>query len=156
VEGALPEWAGALLSALQFKRNTVKASTLILSLCAALSVLSGCSSPCESVCSSFNSCTITERSNKVDCTTFCEREQQFEETAAERGADTCKKEFDAHISCWETNIGDICNDESKKCEASATAWTDCMAKFCAVDANANDQACVPQDEGPARPALRGF
>jgi len=134
----------------------VKASPLILSLCAALFVLSGCSSPCESVCSSFNDCSLTERDHKVDCATFCDREQQFEETAAEKGADTCKKEFDAHIACWESNIGEICDAENTKCEASATAWVDCMAKFCAVDANATDQACVVQDEGPALPALSGF
>jgi hypothetical protein len=136
--------------------NTVKASPLILSLCAALFALSGCSSPCESVCSSFNDCEITQRANDVDCATFCSRVEQFEETAAATGADTCEKEFDAYISCWETNIGDICNAESKKCDAPLTAWTDCMAKFCAVEKNATDQACVPQDEGPALPALVGF
>jgi hypothetical protein len=134
----------------------VNASSLILSLCAALFVLSGCSTPCESVCSSFNECTIAERDHEVDCATFCDREQQFEEHAAKIGADTCKTEFDAHIACWETNIGQICDAESAVCEASATAWTDCMAKFCAVPANADDQACVPQDEGPALPALSGF
>lgn len=134
----------------------MKASPLILSLCAALFVLSGCSTPCESVCSSYNSCTVAQRDHKVDCATFCGREQQFEETAARARVDTCKKAFDAHLACWETNLGDICNAESTKCEASATAWTDCVAKFCAVEANASDQACVPQDEGPALPALRGF
>jgi hypothetical protein len=139
-----------------FKRTTVKASPLIFSLCAALFGLSGCSTPCESVCSEFNGCTLVERDHQVDCGTFCEREQQFEETAAEVGADTCKAEFDAHIACWEGNIENICDAENTTCEASATAWTDCMAKFCAVEANADDQACVPQDEGPALPALTGF
>ena len=134
----------------------MKASHLILSLCAALFALSGCSSPCEGVCSSFNDCTVAERDHKVDCATFCDREQQFEESAAAAGADTCKTQFDAHIACWETNEGDICNAESTACEASATAWTDCMATFCAVEANAEDQGCVPQDEGPALPALYGF
>jgi len=134
----------------------MKTSPLILSLCADLVVLSGCSTPCESVCSSYNSCAVTQRDHKVDCATFCDREQQLERSAAKTGADTCKKEFDAHISCWETNIGDICDAKSTKCEASATAWTDCVAKFCAVEANANDQACVPQDDGGALPALSGF
>jgi len=133
----------------------VKASPLILSLCAALLALSGCSTPCESVCSSFNSCTVKERDHKVDCATFCSREQQLEQSAAKAGADTCKKEFDAHIACWQNNIGDICNAESTKCEMSATAWTDCVAKFCAVPANATDQACVP-DEDAGVPALSGF
>jgi hypothetical protein len=132
----------------------VKASALILSLCAALVVLSGCSTPCGSVCASYNSCTIEQRDHKVDCATFCGREQQLEESAAKTGADTCKKEFDAHISCWQTNIRDICDAENTKCEASATAWTDCVDKFC--DANASDQACVPQNDGGAEPALSGF
>jgi hypothetical protein len=118
--------------------------------------LAGCSSPCESVCSSFNDCSLTERDHDVDCATYCDREQQFEEKAAEVGADTCKKEFDAHISCWEANIGDICNAEKEACEASAAAWVDCVARFCAVETNATDQACVPQDEGPAEPAMTGF
>jgi hypothetical protein len=147
---------GGRLSLHPFKRNTVKASPLILSLCAALLVLSGCSSPCESVCSDFNDCTVEERDHKVDCATFCDREQQFEESAAKAGADTCKTQFDAHLSCWETNIDEICDAEFTGCEASATAWIDCMAKFCAVPANTNDQACVPQDMGPAVPALSGF
>lgn len=134
----------------------MKASSLIVSLCAALLALSGCSSPCESVCASYNECTVAERDHKVDCATFCDREQQFEETAAAQGADTCQKEFEAHISCWEENIADICNAKNTQCAASATAWTDCMAKFCAVPANTNDQACVPQDEGPALPALSGL
>jgi hypothetical protein len=134
----------------------VKASALILSLCAALFGLSGCSSPCESVCASFNDCDIKQRANDVDCATYCDREQQFEETAEEAGADTCQAEFDAHIACWESNIDNICDAEDTKCAPSATAWTACVAKFCAVAGNEDDQACVPQDEGPALPALTGF
>lgn len=134
----------------------MNASPLILSLCAALVAVSGCSTPCESVCSSFNDCSLTERDHDVDCATYCGREQQLEESAAEAGADTCKAEFDAHIGCWETNIDAICDAESKACEASATAWTDCVGKFCAAGANADDQACVPQDDGPALPAMSGF
>lgn len=132
----------------------MKASLLVLLLCAA--ALSGCSSPCESVCSSYNDCTVAERDHKVDCSTFCDREEQFEESAAKVGADTCEAEFDAHLSCWESHIDDICDAENTQCEASATAWVDCMAKFCAVEANAENPACVPQDEGPALPALSGF
>jgi len=138
------------------KGTKVKASRLILSLCAALLALSGCSTPCESVCSSFNDCTVKQRDHKVDCATFCSREQQFEATAQKTGADTCKKQFDAHIECWQKNIGDICDAENMKCAASATAWSDCMAKFCAVEANATDQACVPADDGGGAPALSGF
>ena len=134
----------------------MKASSLILSLCAALFILPGCSSPCEDVCSSFNECSLTERDHKVDCGTYCDRVEQFEETAAGAGADACAAQFDAHITCWESNMADICNAESTVCEASATAWVDCVAKFCAVEANANDQACVPQDEGPALPSMTGF
>jgi hypothetical protein len=134
----------------------VKASSLILSLCAGLFALSGCSSPCESVCSSYNDCDIKDRANEVDCATYCEREQQFEETAEEAGADTCKAEFDAHISCWESNIDNICDAEDTKCAESATKWTACVAKFCAAPGNEDDQACVPQDEGPPLPALKGF
>jgi hypothetical protein len=101
--------------------------------------------------------------------TFCDREQQFEESAAKAGADTCKTQFDAHISCWETNIKDICNAESMVCTASKTAWEGCMEKFCAqshdgppdpedpdagptvVYDHADDYACDPPD-----PALSGF
>src|SRR5262249_20711653 len=135
---------------------------LILSLCAAIVALSGCSTPCESVCASFNACDIKQRDHKVDCGTYCGRVEQFEETAQKTGADTCKKEFDAHMSCWQSNIENICNAEDMKCEASATAWTDCVAKFCGVQkedmtyTNANDQACAPQDMGAPLPALSGF
>jgi hypothetical protein len=137
-------------------RNTVNALRLILSLCAVLVAVSGCSTPCESVCSSFNECTVAERDHKVDCATFCDRVDQFQASAEKAGADACKNEFDAHTACWESNIDNICNADDTKCAASGTAWTDCMAKFCAVEANAKDQACVPQDEGPALPALAGF
>ena len=134
----------------------MKASPLILSLCAA--VLSGCSTPCEGVCSSFNSCTVAERDHKVDCATFCGREQQFEQTAEKAGADTCKKEFDAHITCWQNNIANICDAENTKCEMSAQAWVDCVAKFCAVPANFTNPACVAPDDpdAGATPALSGF
>jgi hypothetical protein len=108
----------------------VKASPLILSLCAALVALAGCKTPCESVCSEFNDCSIAARDHKVDCRTYCEREEQFEEKAEETGADACATQFDEHISCWESNIDGICNAENTACEASATAWTDCVAKFC--------------------------
>jgi hypothetical protein len=146
------KWASAFPA-----RHTVNASRLILSLSAALLfAVSGCSTPCETVCSTFNDCPLNKRDHDVDCTTFCGREQQFEETAAKAGVDTCKKQFDAYISCWETNSADICDAKNTKCDATLTAWTDCMATFCAVAANATDQACVPQDEGPALPALEGF
>ena len=137
-------------------RNTVNAACFILALCASLVVLAGCSTPCESVCASFNECSISERDHDVDCGTFCGRVDQFQETATQTGADACVAEFDAYIGCWETNLSDICNAENTACDASVQAWIDCMAKFCAVEANTHDQACVPQSEGPAVPALRGF
>jgi hypothetical protein len=124
--------------------------------CVALIGLVGCSTPCESVCASFNDCPIDKRNHDVDCPTYCDREQQFEETAAKTGADTCKTQFDAYISCWDSNIGDICNAESTKCDESEKAWVACVGKFCAVDANATDPACVPQDMPPALPAMAGF
>jgi len=57
--------------------------------------------------------------------------EQFEATAAKVGADTCAKEFDAYIACWEKNLANICSAASTTCDAPATAWIDCMAKFCA-------------------------
>lgn len=146
------------------ERHTVNASRLILSLSAALFLaISGCSTPCESVCSSFNDCPIDKISHDVDCSTFCGRVEQFQQTAASSKADTCQTEFDAYISCWEKNIADICNAENTQCEEPRTAWTGCMAKFCAVPANFNDQACVVQEDDPATPevepalpALEGF
>jgi len=141
----------------QTPRYIVNASHLIRSLSAAiLLAVSGCSTPCESVCATFNDCPISKRNHDVDCPTFCGREQQFEEKAAATGADTCQSQFNAYISCWDTNSANICDAKNTSCDASLTAWTDCMAKFCAVEANATDQACVAQDEGPALPALKGF
>lgn len=134
----------------------MKASSLMFLMGAALFALSGCSTPCESVCADFNDCEISERDHDVDCPTYCDREQQFEDTASKAGADTCKTQFDAYISCWESNVANICDAENTQCDATLTAWTDCVATFCAIEANANDQACVPQDEGPALPALGGF
>jgi len=137
-------------------RYTVK-SPLILSLCAALLAIAGCSTPCEDACEEFNACPIDKRSYEIDCSTFCYRAtEQFEASASAAGASTCQAEFDKYISCWETNISDICNAENTKCDADGKAWTDCMAKFCAVEANAKDSACVIQDEGPALPALEPF
>lgn len=140
-------------------------SRLILSLSAALSLfVVGCSSPCESVCSSFNECALDQRDHDVDCPTYCGRVEQFQEKAASSSADTCQTEFDAYISCWETNIADICNAENTKCDESLAAWTGCVAKFCAIEANATDQACAPlgddpdtpEVEPPGVPALEGF
>lgn len=92
----------------------------------------------------------------MDCGTFCLREEQFEEAAKAGGGDSCETQFDAYISCWDSNSGDICNKESTVCDETLTAWVDCMAKFCAVEANATKPECVPQDEGPALPSLDGF
>lgn len=127
----------------------MNASRLILSLSTALSLfVIGCSSPCESVCASFNECELDERDHDVDCATYCGRVEQFQEKAASSGADTCQTEFDAYVSCWETNIADICDAENTKCDASLTAWTGCVDKFCAIEANATDQACVVVGDDP--------
>lgn len=142
----------------------MKTKALIVSLCAVLFGVAGCSSPCESACSSFNECELSKRDHDVDCSTFCAREQQFEEDAAAAGGDTCKTQFDAYISCWDSNVDKICDAEAKTCDESLTAWIDCMGKFCAVEANVKNPACVPQDpdeEGNppdplALPALAGF
>ena len=135
----------------------MKASCLILSLFATLvPVLSGCSSPCESTCATFNECPLDKRDHDVDCPTFCSREEQFEEAAASQSLDTCNKEFTSYISCWETNSAEICDAANTKCDASLTAWTECMKKFCAVEKNFTDQGCVAQEMGPALPALAGF
>ena len=135
----------------------MKVSRLIFALSTALfSAASGCSTPCESVCSSLNDCALDKRAYDMDCANFCGRVEQFQEKATDTGADTCQTQFDAYTSCWETNIADVCDAENTACESSRTAWTDCMAKFCAIEANATDQACVAQEEGPALPALDGF
>ena len=146
------------------ERKPVKAKILMISLCAISLFASGCSSPCESACASFNDCELSQRDHDVDCSSFCAREEQFEEDASASGGDSCATQFDAYISCWDSNVDKICDKESTSCDESLTAWTDCMGKFCAVEANVKNHACVPQDPDDmgnppdplALPALAGF
>lgn len=51
------------------------------------------------------------------------------------GVGSCSAEYDAHLSCWMENLGEICAG-SIPCAESGAAWTECMTSFCAANAEA--------------------
>ncbi len=130
--------------------------TLILTLASGLLLLSGCSTRCEAVCAEANTCTLAQREHRVDCYNFCFNVSQFEQRAKAAGADACATEFDAHLTCWQTNKAQLCTPKSEVCLQSSTAWTDCLAKFCADEANIKDPACVDYGEDGVYPSFSGF
>jgi hypothetical protein len=111
----------------------------------ALLMLASCSEPCVSVCERYNSCTVADHDHIFDCPNFCGNVREHEKAA---GADSCKAEFETHLSCWQTNLADICNPDSTVCVASGTAWIDCLTTFCAKEENASSKACQAGDPTP--------
>ncbi|MDY7225633.1 hypothetical protein [Hyalangium rubrum] len=119
-----------------------------------MTLITGCSSKCEAVCSEANACGITERSTDVDCPEFCNDVEEFNSRAVAAGQQSCDAQFQAHLDCWESNSSQMCSTEFKGCEESGTAWTECMAAHCAAvaeDENATDPNCFGAD-----PALYPF
>ncbi len=98
---------------------------------AAVFLMTGCSSKCESVCSEANACELTERSVDVDCPEFCQDVDEFNARAVAAGQQSCDTQFQAHLDCWESNTAQICSTEFDGCVESADAWYECMAAYCA-------------------------
>jgi hypothetical protein len=130
----------------------VRVVFLSMGLAAVMSLMTGCSSSdCESVCEEANACDLTERPTNVDCISYCEDVEAFNERAVAAGGQSCQAQFDAHIACWQTNEAQMCNTEFDGCAESGEAWTDCMAEHCVAVSEAGDGATDPNcfDTDPA-------
>ncbi|HEX8701718.1 MAG TPA: hypothetical protein VF815_23015 [Myxococcaceae bacterium] len=128
---------------------------LSMGLAAVMSLMTGCSSKCESVCADHNACDLKERPTNVDCPEFCADAEAFNERAVDAGGDSCQAQFDAHLECWENNSGQMCSTEFDGCAESGAAWTECMAAHC--EANSEDEEANPDPNCfGADPALYPF
>ncbi len=132
----------------------MRAVFLTAGLVAVVSLATGCSSKCESVCSDANACQVDERPVDVDCPEFCADVDNFNARAKAAGKDSCDAQFQAHLDCWEQNSAAICtkdpedNNPNKAayetCKEAGQAWTDCMTPYCefVADEDTTDPNCV--------------
>ena len=100
---------------------------------------------CFDVCEKANQCDLTERPVDIECDLFCPEVEEMQarmRTAAEEGkwtplpgfSSTCEEPFNAHLDCWQSNSGQICNVKGTNaftdCDESGAQWLDCMAEYC--------------------------
>lgn len=110
----------------------MRVAVLTVGLLAVMSLVTGCSSQCEAVCSEANTCTVAQRATDVDCPEFCADAEKFDSRVKAAGFDSCATQFQAHLSCWEQNSAQICNvKEFTGCKEAQDAWVACMTPYCA-------------------------
>jgi hypothetical protein len=143
----------------------VKTVLMTMASAGLLAILVGCgSSKCEQVCQKYNGCGVKERDHTVDCPIFCGNVDSFEKRAGAvtledggQSANGCQSEFDGYLSCWQTNIGAVCADQTtadSPCAAQAASWSTCLNAYCTKTGgdggypNGKDIACVETDDAP--------
>jgi hypothetical protein len=127
-----------------FWRNVVK-KILVAVVVFGVASFSACGTTlCEQVCQQVNTCTVAQRSSKVDCPEFCKDVSATEKRMKDSGAETCHAQFEAHLACWRTNRANVCTKDFSGCEGSATEWTDCLSAYCAT--HPKDPSCACADE----------
>jgi hypothetical protein len=112
---------------------------IVLLMASAVAIAVGCSrrgsSACYEVCERANQCVLKDRSVDIECDYYCPAVEDMQDRMAQAGFDTCETQFNDHMSCWQTNLGQICNTaEFTECTAGAgtpgAAWTACMQTYC--------------------------
>lgn len=130
-------------------KTEIRIGVLVLAALAALAC-SGGGTKCERICELANACSIDQRTADRECSMYCsDVTAQQDRIEAASGA-ACKEEFAAHLACWESNSGSICDQTFTGCVDSGKAWTTCLGAFCA--ANKSDLNCT----ATGAPALRPF
>jgi hypothetical protein len=115
---------------------------LMSALFGVLFLISGCATQCESVAAAYNSCELSERSVQVDTENFCGLVDAFNARAASGGAADCTQKWTAHLTCWQTNLAEICDNGFDGCDQSANDWQDCMIAYCdGLTADQYDPQC---------------
>lgn len=109
----------------------------------AIPLATGCASRCEAVCEKVNTCSLAERSTDVDCGPFCSDVESFQQRAVTEGQASCDEQWQAHLSCWENNSAQICDQSFADCKAKGQEWSDCMTAYCAAVASQSktDPSC---------------
>src|SRR5262249_17750627 len=103
---------------------------LTSALLGAFFLISGCSTQCESVAAAFDTCSVKERSFAVDGANFCGLIDAFNGRASRAGITGCDAKWTAHLTCWQQNVGKICDNTFDGCDQTATDWNDCVTAFC--------------------------
>jgi len=102
-------------------------------LLAVMVLATGCSSKCEAVCASANTCEVNERAADVECTPYCVDVEAFQQRAVAAGQPDCNAQFQAHLDCWAANSAQVCKvKEFTGCAEASKAWTDCLTPYCAA------------------------
>jgi hypothetical protein len=126
----------------------VKAAILTAMTALAL-VMAGCSDECHSICEKYNGCSVSQRATDIECTPYCSDVLSLQRRAVAAEFEDCSEKWQAHLSCWEANIGKICDAQFADCSDEAKAWVDCMKPYCASlpAQNKSDPNCTAT--GPA-------
>lgn len=99
---------------------------LTSALLGALFLVSGCATQCESVSNAYNQCKLDQRVVQVDAANFC----GMVDALNQRAGGNCGQLWTAHLQCWQQHISSICDRSFTDCDASATAWDDCVTTYC--------------------------
>ena len=129
---------------------------------------SGGDSRCHTVCEGANACDLTERPADVECTEYCPDVEDMQGRMEAAGFGNCQAEYEAHLDCWMSQLGEICttvNGAGTACAQSGTAWTTCMKPYCQdnickvaskVEGAFADPNCTGSTCTNGAPALRPF
>ncbi len=98
----------------------------------AIPLATGCASRCEAVCEKVNACSLSERATDVDCGPFCGDVESFQQRAADEGLTNCDELWQAHLSCWESNSAQICDQGFADCKTRGQEWSACMTEYCSA------------------------
>jgi hypothetical protein len=125
---------------------------------------SGGDSRCYTVCERANACALTQRAVDVECSELCPDVEDMQARMEAAGFGTCQAEYEQHLDCWMSNLGQICTTPTL-CAESGTAWTTCMTSYCQdnigkvaakVEGVYADRNCRGSKASNAAPALRPF
>ena len=129
-------------------------AVLVITITSSLALLLGCSpggsAACHKVCERYNQCGVADRSVDVECKHFCPEVDEFNDRMEDRGFGSCRDPYNAHLSCWEANIGEICNSDFADCADSGDAWVACMEDYCnavVLGVDQNGDGTVDASEG---------
>jgi hypothetical protein len=123
-------------------------------LLAVMGLTTGCSSKCEAVCATANTCEVNERPADVECTPYCADVEALQQRAVAANQPDCDSQFQAHLDCWAGATNDqVCSKEFTGCAEASKAWTDCLTPYCAaiLAEKKTDPNCAS-----GKPTLRPF
>jgi hypothetical protein len=107
---------------------------LTIALLAALPVVTGCGTSCESICEDSHHC---PGEKQVDCAHACDEAENVSDDSK------CSDRYDDLKSCL-GDMDDICSSKDTSCDAQVNAYAGCVLPYC-MNANHTAQCLAAQD-----------